>query len=62
MPRVPRLTEEVLNGLIEAYTRMEADDLTDLPDERVRAFDAAGRWLSRAAAAVAARPRPDPED
>jgi hypothetical protein len=42
--RVP-LTGLVLDGLLHAYTRMEADDLTDLSGYDERAFNAAGEWL-----------------
>lgn len=41
----PRLTDRVLDGLTEAITRMEADDLTDLEPDRDAAFQAASRWL-----------------
>ena len=43
--RKPRLTERVLEGLTEAYNRMEADDLTDLEGDDLKDFDAAGKWI-----------------
>ncbi|TMJ00868.1 MAG: hypothetical protein E6G97_18205 [Alphaproteobacteria bacterium] len=47
MKRRPVVTREILEGLCQAYGRMEADDLSDLTDEQQAAFEAAGRWVSK---------------
>jgi hypothetical protein len=44
--RRPRMTRQVLEGLTQAHGRMEADDLTDLPDNEAAALEAAGKWLN----------------
>lgn len=52
-PEWPILTEAILSGLTEAITRMEADDNTDLEDDRYADFEAARDWLQRTRAAFA---------
>lgn len=47
LPRKPRLTRQVLAGLNDALSRMEADDLTDQPGDDAKAFHAALEWLQR---------------
>lgn len=56
-PRKPRLTERVLDGLNDALSRMEADDLTDQPDDEAKSFHAAQEWLARMYEYRAARKR-----
>jgi hypothetical protein len=43
----PRLTRAAFEGLISAVSRMEADDLTDLPDLEQIELDAARQWLQK---------------
>lgn len=45
-PKRPRVTRDILEALTQAYGRMEADDLTDLPDDEAKRFEKAGEWLT----------------
>ena len=46
MKKKPQITKRAFEGLVSAIARMEADDLTDLPDNEQAELDAARDWIS----------------
>jgi hypothetical protein len=45
--RRPQVTRQILESLTQAHGRMEADDLTDLPEDEADGLIAAGQWINQ---------------